>query len=643
MLLLAAADLHGSGPNPALTVALAIAAGMIAQTLARHLRLPGIVLLLAVGVLLGPDIAGVIRPDALGSGLQALVGFAVAVILFEGGLNLDIKRLIRERGVIQRLLTIGAVITALGGSLTAWWVLGWDWRLAVAFGSLVIVTGPTVITPLLRRIKVDHSVETVLEAEGVLIDAIGAVLAVVVLEVVTVPLSESLADGMRTAALRLGFGIVAGLVAGLLLAQLLRFRKLIPEGLENVFTLALVWALFQGSNAWQPESGVMTVTVAGLVVGNTKIRTQRHLLEFKEQLTVMLIGMLFVLLAADVRLADLRALGSAGLITVLVLMLVVRPINAFVCTAGSSLSWRERSFIAWLAPRGVVAAAIASLFATSLTAAGIEGGKSLQALVFLVIAMTVVVQGLSGGIVARLLGLKRPEHLGYAILGANELGREIAEVLRRRGKQLVLLDSNPIACQATEKAGFQVIYGNVMEERTLQRAQLEARACCVAVTANQEVNLLFARSAAHEFKVPFVYVAVRRDQSSVNEAVVAKAGADLLFGSPRDLDMWAVRLRRELVIREVWVADRSQKRDEPDGPEGIFDVPETLVLPLVITRGNAVYPVSRRNEIRKDDEADVLVFSEQADKARAWLRERGWVPQPDATEQASGEPVVAPA
>ena len=222
--------------DPALTIALAAAAGVVVQSLAHHLRLPGIVLLLGAGVLLGPDVLGVVQPETMGSALQILVGFAVAVILFEGGLNLNLRRIRREAGVIRQLLTVGVLVTAVGGAFAARLFMGWEWTHSILFGTLVIVTGPTVITPLLRRIKVVHRV-------------------------------------------------------------------------ESVFTLSLVLALFQISNFFIPESGIVAVTAAGMVMGNIPTRVQRDLLEFKEQLTVLFIGMLFVLLAADVRMQEVRSLG----------------------------------------------------------------------------------------------------------------------------------------------------------------------------------------------------------------------------------------------------------------------------------------------------------------------------------------------
>lgn len=620
---------HGPGIDAALTVSLALAAGMVAQALARHLRVPGIVLLLAAGVLLGPEGLGLVDPSSLGPALQILVGFAVAVILFEGGMNLDLKRLRRQAGVIRRLITVGAMVTAVGGTLLARFVLGWDWRLAVLFGSLVIVTGPTVITPLLRRFKVTHKVETVLEAEGVLIDAVGAVLAVVTLEVVLSFSTENLAEGALQLISRIGFGLVLGCLAGLMLAVLLRYKTIVPDGFENVLTLSLVLALFQISNSIMPESGIMTVTAAGIVVGNIRTRALRDLMEFKEQLTLMFIGLLFVLLTAAVRVQDVVALGWPGLITVLGLMFLVRPLNVWVSTFGSDLNGREKAFIAWLAPRGVVAAAVASMFAASLDAAGIPGGRELLALVFLVIAVTVNVQGSTGGFVAARLGLTRGRNRGYAILGANELGRAIGRLLTAAGTEVVFIDNSPTAVRAVENEGFRVVFGNIHEERTLARAALDERRGCIAVTPNEEVNLLFAGLAAEEFKVASIYVALRHGQGTITAETVAARGAQVLFGKPRDLDLWILRLRRDLAAAEQWKLVR-KPRDEDNLSS--LDFTRQLVLPLLLHRGSKVWPIGEGSPPREGDQIDFVLFTEQLEKARAELHGRGWRPVEDESE-----------
>lgn len=611
--------------NPALTVALALAAGVIAQSVARHLRVPGIVVLLAVGVVLGPDVAGLIQPDGLGPALLTLVGFAVAVILFEGGMNLNLRRLRREARSIRQLVTLGALVTAVGGTLAAKLILGWSWRPSVLFGTLVIVTGPTVITPLLRRIKVQRSVATVLEAEGVLIDAVGAIVAIVALEVALSPSGASLAKGVLAVVSRLGFGVVFGLVGGLLLALVLRFRNLVPEGLENVFTLSLVLALYQGSNAILTESGIASVTIAGLVVGNARSHVQKDLLEFKEQLTVLLIGMLFVLLAADVRLAEVRALGVRGLLTVAALMLVVRPLNVVAGTWGTDLNWRQKAFMGWIGPRGIVAAAVASLFAVELERHGLEGGGALRAMVFLVIAVTVVVSGLTGGLAARALGLKRPTDQGWVILGANEVGRLLGGVLKDAGEEVLVIDANPDACNVTQASGLRCLYGNALEERTLQRAEIDIRAGVVALTPNEEVNLLFAQKARREGGLRRLSVALKTGQEGVTRQMVHDAGVAVLFGGPEDVQVWIGRLRRDAVIPQRWRLGREPDEEEAASP-GPSDEVEGALLPIAYRRGGRGWPVTDATRLKKGDEATWLVYAERAEAGRRWLEQRGWVP-----------------
>ncbi|MFQ5600097.1 MAG: cation:proton antiporter [Candidatus Krumholzibacteriia bacterium] len=626
--------------DPALYVALALAAGTIAQSLARHMRIPGIVVLLAAGVLLGPDVLGAIRPEALGQTLHALVGFAVAVILFEGGMNLNLGRLRRQARSIRQLVTLGALVTLAGGTLAAHFILGWSWTPAFLFGSLVIVTGPTVITPLLRRIKVRRQIATVLEAEGILVDAIGAIFAAVALQVAVSPSGEAMAFAVWDLAVRIGFGVLLGLAGGLAIAFLLRREKIVPEGLENVFTLALVFALFQVSNAIFAESGIVTVTMAGLAVGNVRTRALPELLEFKEQLTVMLIGMLFVLLAADVRIDEVRSLGRAGIWTVAALMFVVRPLNVLIGTFGSDLGPREKLFLCWLAPRGIVAAAGASLFAETLTREGVGIGHELRAMVFLVIAVTVLVQGLTGGLVARLLAVRRPSNSGYAILGANHLGRAFGRVLQDAGQEVVLLESNADAFRGAQSEGFRVLFGSGLNESLLARAEVDARAGCLALTPNEAVNMLFARRTLEEFKVPQVWVTLRRGYESVGSEMVHEAGARVLFGEPRFVDLWTLRLERNIARVERWERVRGESADEAEMQE-LRDLHKAL-LPLAVRRGKKVHPMDEESSFKKQDQLYVVIFDEKREQGCDWLRAHGWEPAAVLTaERAAADPPAA--
>lgn len=619
----------GTWNDPALTIALALAAGMIAHTAARHLRVPGIVLLLATGVLLGPDVLDVVRPAVLGGSLHDLVGFAVAVILFDGGMNLNLERLRREARSIRQLMTVGALVTAAGGAVAARWIMEWSWTTSILFGTLVMVTGPTVITPLLRRIKVKPRVATVLEAEGVLVDAIGAIVAVVALEIAIGPPGRSVAFGAWHIASRLLFGALLGAIGGFVIAALLRFQKAIPEGLESVFTLAAVLLLYQGSNAVVPETGIVTAVAAGLVVGNARAHVVAELREFKEQLSVMLIGLLFVLLAADVRVLEVLDLGWAGVGLVAALMFVVRPLNVLAGTWGTDLTGREKAFLCWLAPRGIVAAAVSSLFAETLEAEGIAGGSGLRAMVFLVIAATVLIQGLSGGLVADFLGLRRPSNRGYVILGANVLGRALARALGETGEEVLLIDSNPRACAEAEAEGLRTLHGSGVDRGMQEQAELDTRAGCLGVTTNEEVNLLFARQAKKDFKVPRVWVGLRRGHLGIDEAAVHRFGGHVLFGEPQAIDRWRLRLEQGDATVETW-------RYEGEKPSSALveqDL-DLLVLPLAVRRGRSVFPVGEKADFQKGDLVTLAIARQGRDEVLRWLDGQGWSP-------AQPEPVPA--
>ncbi len=626
--------------SPTLTVAIALAAGMVAQALAAHLRAPGIVLLLATGVVLGPDVAGVVRPDTLGSGLLGLVGFAVAVILFEGGLNLDVRRLRRAQRPIRQLVTVGALVTAVGGTLVAKVILGWDWRLCILFGTLVIVTGPTVITPLLKRLNVQRRVATVLEAEGVLIDAIGAITAAVAMEVALSPSGTNLAAGVAHIGLRLGFGVLAGLVGGGVLAVLLRFRHVIPDGLENVLTLGVALTVFELSNAIMHESGIAAVTVAGIVVGNSRTYVRRELAEFKEQLTVLLIGMLFVLLAADVRLASVLALGWPGIATVAALILLVRPLNVLAGTVRTDLTLRERAFVAWIGPRGIVAAAVASLFALELEAAGIAGGAALRALVFLVITVSVLWAGLTGGLAARALGLRRQSGAGWVVLGGGPLARKVAEVLGCEDDPVVCVNSQPDAVRAAEEAGLRALLGNPLEERTIKRAELDTRRGALAVTGKPEVNLLFAQKAKHEARSLAFYVQLRDWTTGVTHEMVDEQGMRVLFGAAVDVDAWNTRVERQTATVQLWERSRRARAAEALGEPDAFPP----FVAIARRRKATVEPVDDRTRFRKRDRVAFLIDEDRREQAEDRLRSLGWTPAEAApAKPAEPEPVAASA
>ncbi|MFQ5458361.1 MAG: cation:proton antiporter, partial [Myxococcota bacterium] len=507
------------------------------------LRVPGIILLLGVGIALGPDGAGWIQPDALGEGLIGLVRLSVAIILFEGGLNLDIRRLRREGTAIRRLVTFGAAITGIGGALAARVLMDWSLTNSLLFGTLVIVTGPTVVTPLLRHLRLQRRVSTVLEAEGVLIDPVGALIAVLAIEIAVAPSAGAISGVPIWLIERFALGILAGAAFGFLLALLLRSRRIVPEGYENIVTLGGVVLLFAICRNVLPESGILATTIAGIVVGNMHTRVGRSMSTFEEQITVMLIGLLFILLAANVRLADVQALGWSGLAVVGALMFLVRPVEVFATTAKTELTLRDKLFISWIAPRGIVAAAVASLASGVLEEEGIPGGPELRALVFLTIAITVVFQAGTAGPVARLLRLLAPPRDAVVILGAEGLGLALANELRSAGRRVVFMDSNAAHCTAAESEGYPVVFGNALDRRVLTRAKMNQAAVAIGLTTNTAVNALFAREASEIFGVPDTYVAVDSIDPGVTPERIDRERGKVLFDGPKELGRWNVRFR----------------------------------------------------------------------------------------------------
>ena len=625
--------------HPTLTVPLALAAGVLAQSVARHLRLPGIVLLLAMGIGLGPDGLGWVQPGELGSGLYALVDLAVAVILFEGGLNLEISRLRREQAAIRRLVTWGAAITLIGGTLAARGFLGWDWGVALLFGSLVVVTGPTVVGPLIAELRLRPRVATVLEAEGVLIDPIGAILAVLALEIITAPGMGTLAVGGIGLFLRLAFGAGAGVVAGFLLGRLLGIRRLVPEGHQNILVLATVLLLFEACNAWVAQSGIMAVTVAGVVVGNLRTPVDRDLREFKDQMSVLLIGLLFVMLAAGVRFEEVRALGIGGVLVVAALVFVVRPIQVFLATRGSELSLRERGFIAWVAPRGIVAAAIASIVARSLETAGIPGGVELRALVFLTIACTVVVAGLSAGFVGTWLGVRLPGRDRIAILGAGSLGIALAQALREAGRGVSFLDSNPHKSREVEELGFPVVFGNALQEKILQRAGFGAVETAVALTGNKTLNGVFVNRAKDVFGVPKGLVAATEIDGGLVGELVDRREADVIFDSHHDIDRWDPRWRSGdvQVIRCVYEIPQGGPPGPAENNISGKGSGERYVI-LTIERSGFARPMSMGLTPQPGDLAAVAIHLPERREALEALGSLGWGVAEDAVVEGAGRP-----
>jgi len=498
-----------------LQMAIAVLAGISAQVLAAYLRVPSIVLLLLLGILFGSDGLGLLHPNLLGTGLEVIVALATAIILFEGGLNLDLRELGRVSVSLQLLVTLGTLITLLGGSMAAHWLGEFPWNIAFLYASIVVVTGPTVVGPLLKQINVDRQVATLLEGEGVLIDPVGAILAFVVLDTILNGDAQPI-NAIVGLLMRLGVGAAIGGAGGYLMSLIFKRASFLSFELKNLVVLAILWSLFTLSQMIRSESGVMTTVVAGAVFANSSVPEERLLKSFKGQLTILSVSVLFILLAADLSIASVFALGWGSLLTVLVLMFVVRPINILFCTWNSDLNWRQKLFLSWVAPRGIVSASVASLFAILLTQRGINGGDSIKALVFLTIIMTVVCQGLTAGWVARFLQITSKDATGAVIVGCNPLSLLIARFFQERGENVVMIDTDPQCLLQAEAQNLRVIASSALDGAVLEEAGLASMGTFLAMTSNGEVNFVLAQRAAEEFNPPRVLAVFPRDPQASN-------------------------------------------------------------------------------------------------------------------------------
>ena len=426
---------------------MAAASGVILVIAGQRLKVPSIVLLLTGGVILGPEVLGLIDPRSLGTGLETVIALAVAVILFEGGLTLDLEGYRRAPNVIKRLLTIGSLVTWLGTSGAVFLLFGLDSGMALMAGSLVIVTGPTVVSPLLRRIQVRDRIHHVLYWEGVLIDAVGVFVAVLCYEWLTPDASHPLWQPLGRFGLRILIGVGLGIGAGFTVTHVLN-KSWVSRDHVNIFVLACALLTFGTAHVFLTESGILAVVVAGLVVGLRHPPQLKYVKQFKLQLTELGIGALFILLSAKLDLSTFTGWPLLGVLVIIIL--VLRPVAVWLATWGQKYELREKVFLSWIAPRGIVAAAMASLFAVRLQKLGHPEAVHLETITYAVIATTVTLQGLSAPWLVRLLGLERPDRRTWALLGDFVLVDALGRGLRRAGVRVLELPGQAASAETLD-------------------------------------------------------------------------------------------------------------------------------------------------------------------------------------------------
>ncbi|MAS35866.1 MAG: hypothetical protein CL610_17790 [Anaerolineaceae bacterium] len=477
--------------NPLIGLASILIVGTLAQWFAWRLRIPSILILLLTGFLIGP-LTGILNPDSLlGDLLFPIVSLSVGIILFEGGLSLNLGELREVGTVVRRLISIGALVTWVLSSLAAYLLLDLSVSIAALLGAILTVTGPTVVIPLLRHVRPTARVSSALKWEGILIDPVGATLAVLVFEAILAGQTvEASSMTILVGILKTAFvGTLLGIIGAALLYVPLR-RYWIPDTLQNPVSLMVVVAAFVAANTLQEEAGLLTTTVMGILLANQRNINIRNIVKFKEDLVMLLLSSVFILLGARLQLSDFSQLGLDSVLFIVVLIVLIRPAAVLVSTLRSELNWRERAFVAAMAPRGIVAAAVSTVFALELVEHGVPQAELLAPITFFVIITTVAIYSLGATSLANRLGISQDDPQGILIVGAHTWARQIAEALQSAGCRVRIVDSNWTNIQEARMQGLPVHYGSILAEDTVDELDLNGIGRILAMTSNDEVNAL---------------------------------------------------------------------------------------------------------------------------------------------------------
>jgi len=477
--------------------------GILAQWVAWRFKIPAILPLILIGLLAGPvstlytdDGSKLLEPiwngeSGLfpGESLFYFVSLAISIILFEGGLTLRRNEILNISSVIINLITIGVLITFIGGSIAAHFILGISWKISTLFAALIIVTGPTVITPILRNIPLKKNISAVLKWEGILIDPIGALFAVLVFEFIS---AEKTEEYTLEAIKEFGKIVLFGFSFGFTFAKALELmikNKVIPNYLLNVFTLATVLGVFVLADYFAKESGLLAVVVMGIILGNSNLPNLKDLLYFKESLSVLLISILFILLAANINFEDLLLVYNwQSLILFVVVVFLIRPISVFLSSIKSNLELKEKFFVSWVGPRGIVAAGIASLFGLKLVDQGVENANLITPLVFMIVLGTVLLNATTARPFAKLIGVYLTDSKGILIIGSSTFSRLIAKFLKDNDRHVVIVDNNKNNIEEAKKIGLDAFTANVFSDDLLNNIELNDIGYLMALTGNSTVN-----------------------------------------------------------------------------------------------------------------------------------------------------------
>ncbi|OUD10748.1 sodium:proton exchanger [Marivivens niveibacter] len=585
--------------SPVMAFALVGALGVGSQWLAWRLRMPAIVLMLLAGIIVGP-VLGVFDPQRdIGNLLSPMIAIAVAIILFEGGLTLNFHSLSDAAAGVRRLVFIGAPLGWLASTLALHYGAGIGWETAAVFGGIMIVTGPTVIAPLLRQARLAKRPANLLQWEAILNDPIGALAAVLAFEVVMVRNTATDA-GTATMDFVVGIGLatVLGVVAGYGIARAFK-RAYVPEYMKVPVLFTVLLLTFALADTVLHESGLLAVTIMGIWIANANLPSYTELRRFKEHATVLLVSGVFILLAANLEFEALARLDWHAALFVALVILVARPATVLISLIGVDIPFKEKLLVAITGPRGVVLVAVAGLFGERLAAIGVEDGALVGPLAFVLVAATVVLHGFTLAPVARWLGLTGAGVPGVIIVGGSTWSTALAEALKKASVPVVVTDPNHAKLRTARSAGVPTFTGDILSEAAEDRLEFVSYGTVVAATDNDAYNTLVATDLAPEFGRDRVYQLVREKSDSARHSLPATLGGKH-FGDEKTLhelrDLmrkgWLFRVTR--LTEEFTFDDWRQKR------------PNAVIYAFVNAAGDIRF-------VRKDDQVkpgpDVQIIS----------------------------------
>lgn len=538
--------------------------GIFAQWLAWKAKLPAILPLIIIGLIVGPlstlitnDGTKWIEPMWNGTNglfpsdqLFSFVSLAISVILFEGSMTLKKSEIKNVGPVIFKLITVGSVVTFIGAAIAVHFLIELNWAMSFLFSSLIIVTGPTVINPILRNLPLKKEISTVLKWESILIDPIGALVAVLIFEFISVGQGNGEAYTQQ-ALIEFGKIVLAGFTLGYTAAHALYFaikKSWIPHYLMNLITLATVLLVFVLSDLFAHESGLLTVVVMGMVIGNKNVTELKGIIYFKETISILLISMLFILLAANINIADFHLLFDLNILYLFfIIIFLIRPIGVFLSSNKSELTTKEKLFISWVGPRGIVAAGIASLFGLKLAVAGKEGAEYITPLVFMVVLGTVLLNATTARAVSKLLGVFLKHATGVLIIGASEVSRLIALYLQEQGRRVVLIDSNPILVKKAKELQLDAFEDNIYSDDLLENIELNDIGYLLALSGSNEVNKFAIKKLGESFGESGTFRLISPEELKHPEQVTS----EVLFSKTDDFINLSEVARDYPIINEV--------------------------------------------------------------------------------------------